>query len=127
MPYAQMLLAYLALETLVLVIDGSTVGRGGVALMVHVVYKGRALPLAWLVRQGKKGHFPEEMHIALVEYVRDLLPLGVEVDKTRIEQATEIIKQSNEVLKQASESPITADLSRKPRGITDKIGTLATR
>ena len=46
LPYAQMLLACLALETLVLVIDGSAVGRGFAALMVHVVYKGRALPLA---------------------------------------------------------------------------------
>lgn len=58
-PYAQVLLAQLALQTLVLIIDGSGVGRGCVALMVHVVYTGRALPVAWLVRQGKKGHFPE--------------------------------------------------------------------
>ena len=25
------------------------------------------LPLAWQVRQGKKGHFPEDLHIALVK------------------------------------------------------------
>ena len=55
-PYAEVLLTHVALQTLVLVMDGSVVGRGGVALMIHVVYKGRALPLAWLVRQGKKGH-----------------------------------------------------------------------
>ncbi len=79
LPYAQVLLACLALETRVLGIDGSAVGRGCVALMVYVVYKGRALPLAWLVRKGKKGHFPEEMHIALVEYVQDLLPFDAEV------------------------------------------------
>jgi hypothetical protein len=78
-PYAQVLLAHLALQTLVLIIDGSVVGRGCVALMMHVVYKGRALPLAWLVRQGKKGHFPEDWHIALVEQVQDLLPVGAEV------------------------------------------------
>ena len=46
LPYAEVLLAHLALQTLVLVIDGSVVGRGYVALMLHVVYKGRALPLA---------------------------------------------------------------------------------
>src|SRR6266446_787603 len=40
-PYAQVLLAPLALQTLVLVIDGRVVGRGGVALRIHVVYKGR--------------------------------------------------------------------------------------
>jgi Transposase DDE domain len=78
-PYAKVLLAQLALQTLVLVIDGSVVGRGGVALMIHVVYKGRALPLAWLVRQGKKGHFPEDWHIALVKQVKELLPAGARV------------------------------------------------
>ncbi len=54
-PYAELLLPHLALQTLVLVIDGSVVGRGCVALMIHVVYKGRALPLAWQVRQGQEG------------------------------------------------------------------------
>ena len=58
LPYAESLLMHLALETLVLVMDGSVVGRGCVALMLHVIYKGRALPLAWRVRQGPKGHFP---------------------------------------------------------------------
>jgi hypothetical protein len=78
-PYAKTLLACLALETLVLVIDGSVVGRGCVALMVHVVYKGRALPIGWLVRQGKKGHFSAALHLELVEQVHDLLPLGAHV------------------------------------------------
>jgi hypothetical protein len=76
LPYAEVLLAQLALPPLVLVIDGSGVGRGCVALMLHVVYKGRALPLAWIVRQGKKGHFPEDLHIALVEQVQELIPEG---------------------------------------------------
>jgi hypothetical protein len=35
-------LTQLALETLVVVMDGSVVGRGCLALMLHVVYKGRA-------------------------------------------------------------------------------------
>ena len=64
LPYAESLLAHLALETLVFVMDGSVVGCGCVALMLHVIYKGRALPLAWRVRQGPKGHFPEALHIA---------------------------------------------------------------
>lgn len=78
-PYAERLLAQLALQTLVLVIDGSVVGRGGVALMVHVLYKGRALPLAWVVRRGKKGHFPEALHITLMEQVHALIPPGASV------------------------------------------------
>jgi hypothetical protein len=78
-PYAEILLRHLALQTLVLVMDGSVVGRGCVALMLHVVYKGRALPLVWQVRQGAKGHFPEDLHIALVKQVHTLLPPGVSV------------------------------------------------
>jgi Transposase DDE domain len=78
-PFAEILLTHLALQTLVLVMDGSVVGRGCVALMIHVIYKGRALPLAWLVRRGKKGHFPEELHIALLKQVHPLLPSGAQV------------------------------------------------
>jgi hypothetical protein len=96
-PYAEVLLAHLACQTLVLVIDGSVVGRGCVALMIHVVYKGRALPLTWLVRRGKKGHFPEELHIALLEQVQELIPPGApvvvlgdgEFDGTDFQQALE--------------------------------------
>src|SRR5438876_5203463 len=67
LPYAALLLTHLALETLVVVMDGSVVGRGCLALMIHVVYKGRALPLAWRVRHSPKGHWPEALHIEVVE------------------------------------------------------------
>ena len=43
-PYAAVLLRHLALQTLVVILDGSVVGRGCVALMMPVVYKGHALP-----------------------------------------------------------------------------------
>ena len=59
--------------------DGSVVGRGCTALMIQVVSKGRALPLAWRVRQGPKGHFPEALHIAVVELIRTLIPEGAKV------------------------------------------------
>lgn len=59
--------------------DGSVVGRGGVALMLHVLYKGRALPLAWRGRQGPKGPLPEALHIALVTRIRACLPAGAQV------------------------------------------------
>jgi hypothetical protein len=78
-PYAKTLLACLAWETLVLVLDGSVVGRGCVALMVHVVYKGRAVPMGWLVRQGQKGHCSEALHLELVQQVHDVIPLGAPV------------------------------------------------
>jgi DDE family transposase len=94
LPYAEVLLRHLALETVVLVMDGSSVGRGCTALMLHVVYKGRALPLAWRVRHAPKGHFPEELHIALVKLISGLIPAGTQVvllgdgecDGTRLQQ-----------------------------------------
>src|SRR5882762_3097622 len=76
LPYAEVLLRHLALETVVLVMDGSGVGRGCTELMIHVVYQGRALPLAWRVRQAPKGHFPEELHIAMVALMREVIPAG---------------------------------------------------
>ena len=76
LPYAEMLLQCLALETLVLVMDGSGLGRGCSVLMLHAVYKGRALPLAWIVRECPKGHAPESLHIQLVDLVKDLIPEG---------------------------------------------------
>src|SRR3989442_3161131 len=79
LPYAESLLTHLALETLVLVMDGRVVGRDCTALMIHVIYKGRALPLAWRVRQGPKGHFPEALHIAVVELMREVIPEGATV------------------------------------------------
>jgi hypothetical protein len=79
LPYAEMLLTCLALETLVLVMDGSGVGRGCSALMLHVIDKGRALPLTWVVRQCPKGHAPEALHIERVDLMRELIPEGTKV------------------------------------------------
>jgi hypothetical protein len=79
LPYAALLLTHLALETLVVVMDGSVVGRGCLALMIHVVYKGRALPLAWRVRHSPKGHCPEALHIEVVELLSQLIPEGTQV------------------------------------------------
>ena len=59
--------------------DGSGVGDGCSALMIHVIYKGRALPLAWRVRQSPKGHFPEALHISMVTLIETLIPEGTDV------------------------------------------------
>jgi hypothetical protein len=79
LPHARALLAALAAQPLALVMDGSSVGRGCVALLVNVVYYGRALPIAWVVVKGKKGHFPEATHCALIDLVQKLIPLGATV------------------------------------------------
>lgn len=78
-PYAQALLTSLAHHILVLAMDGSEIGRGCLTLMVSVIYKKRALPIAWIVVQGHKGHFPEETHVSLLEQVHDIVPEGCDV------------------------------------------------
>jgi hypothetical protein len=74
LPFAQALIQSLAHVPLVLVIDGSTVGRGCVALVVSLVYQGRALPIAWLVVTGRKGHFAADTHVQLVQQVQTMVP-----------------------------------------------------
>jgi hypothetical protein len=74
LPVAQALLQALAHRPIHLVMDGSPVGRGCLALMVSVVYHGRALPLCWVVVAAPKGHFPEATHRALLAQVQHLMP-----------------------------------------------------
>jgi hypothetical protein len=59
---------------LVLVSDGSVVGPGGIALMVHVVYTGHTLPLGEHVHQGKQDPFPAAIPRALGEQRQELRP-----------------------------------------------------
>jgi len=76
LPFVRPLLTALARQRpLVFVMDASEVGRGCLALVVSVLYAHRALPVAWLVVQGSKGHFPAEAHLRLLRAVMDLLPL----------------------------------------------------
>lgn len=79
LPFAGEVLAALSTHTLVVVMDGSEVGRGCLALVVSVLYRGRALPLAWLVVRGSKGHFPAASHLHLLEEVQTHLPKGADV------------------------------------------------
>ena len=74
MPYIIQLLESLSGGTLALVIDGSEVGQDCMALVISVVYGHRALPIGWLVVEGKKGHLPEELHLELVKQVAPLVP-----------------------------------------------------
>lgn len=78
LPYAMALLLSLGLPEIVLATDVSAVGRGCAVLMVCVIYKKRALPLAWLVAEGSKGHFSEESHVRLIRQVQDIMPESVE-------------------------------------------------
>lgn len=78
-PFAKKLLRSLCHCPLVLVIDGSQVGTGGMALIISVVYQGRALPLGWLVVKAKKGHLAQALHIRLLKQVYQLVPKGSQV------------------------------------------------
>jgi hypothetical protein len=79
LPVARELLAPLAAQPIQLVMDGSVVGRGCLALMLSVVYHGRALPLCWVVVKAPKGHFPQDTHRALLAQVTAMMPEGAQV------------------------------------------------
>ena len=79
LPFIRIVLNGLVNRPLVVVVDGSVTGHGCVTLMVSVVYQRRALPLMWITRKGKKGHFPETIHVELIKAVQDILPQGREV------------------------------------------------
>lgn len=75
-PFARELVETLAQsgKPLLVVFDSFSVGRGCATLMASVLYRKRALPLAWAVKEGKKGHFCASDHRALLGRVRGLVP-----------------------------------------------------
>ena len=60
-------------KELIFVIDGSETGNNCVTLMISLVWGKRSLPIIWVTRQGKKGHFPEQMHIDLLSSLSNIL------------------------------------------------------
>ena len=59
---------------IILIMDGSQTGTANTTLMLSVLFKGFAIPLAWIVKPGEKGHFPEEMHINLLKTIAGVCP-----------------------------------------------------
>lgn len=78
LPFAQQILSHLGQE-ITLVMDASQTGRGCMTLMVAVLYKKRAIPVVWLVYQGKKGHTTADRHLAVLHLLFPLIPEGVRV------------------------------------------------
>lgn len=79
LPFVEALLIGLArVRPLTFVMDGSEVAQGCLALVISVLYGQRALPIAWVVVKGKKGHFPAETHVQLLRQIVDLVPPGTE-------------------------------------------------
>jgi hypothetical protein len=72
-PFVSMLVAALSKEQVVLMVDSTKIGGNCICLMVSVYYKSRALPLAWLVYKGKKGHSSQETQLTLFKRVKALV------------------------------------------------------
>ncbi len=61
LPFAKYFLHGLAAKgELVFIIDGTQTGHANTTLMISVLCKGFAIPPAWVVKKGEKGHFPKE-------------------------------------------------------------------
>jgi len=62
-----------------LLIDSSKVGFNHQLLMVGIAYRRRALPLAWTWVRGARGHSSLKKQVALIKYVRSLIPTAFQV------------------------------------------------
>ncbi len=62
-----------------LVVDGTKIGAGHQLLIVCLVYRSRAIPIAWTWVKHVKGHSTGRKQLALLAYVRSLIPDGVAV------------------------------------------------
>lgn len=72
-----------AIGNIVIVIDGSQMGKDNAALMVSLVWRKRGIPLCWLVKSGSKGHFKVSDHVAILsqalEILLPLVPKGISI------------------------------------------------
>src|SRR5271157_642537 len=59
-----------------LIVDGTKVGFGHQLLMVSLAYRRRAIPIAWTWVPYVRGHSSAFKQLALLNYVRTLLPVG---------------------------------------------------
>jgi hypothetical protein len=62
-----------------LIVDGTKVGFGHQLLMVSLAYRKRAIPIAWTWVKHVRGHSTAFKQLALLNYVRTLLPAGAAV------------------------------------------------
>ncbi len=62
-----------------LIVDGTKVGFGHQLLMVSLAYRKRAIPIAWTWVKYVRGHSTGSKQIALLAYVKTLIPRGAAV------------------------------------------------
>lgn len=74
LPFAKEFLSNIAHQKeLVFIIDGTQTAGNCITLMLSVLWKGSAIPVVWLVKEGEKGHFSEEKHLELLEAVKEII------------------------------------------------------
>jgi len=62
-----------------LIVDGTKVGFGHQLLLFSLAYRRRAIPIAWTWVKHVRGHSSAFKQLALLNYVRCLLPVGIGV------------------------------------------------
>ena len=62
-----------------LIVDGTKVGSGHQLLMISLAYRKRAIPIAWTWVKHVRGHSTGTKQIALLSYVRSLIPMNAVV------------------------------------------------
>lgn len=62
-----------------LIADGTKVGFGHQLLIISLAFRHRAIPLAWTWVRASKGHSSACKQLALLNYVRRLIPKGTPV------------------------------------------------
>src|SRR5258706_12863941 len=62
-----------------LVLDTTKVSAHHRLLIVGVAYRRRVLPLAWTWVRSNRGHSSTRKQVALLNYVRDLIPMGIQI------------------------------------------------
>lgn len=67
------------LKEIRLIVDGTKIGFGHQLLMVSLAYRRRAIPIAWTWVRRVRGHSSARKQLALLNYVRLLLPAGLPV------------------------------------------------
>src|SRR4030042_2674130 len=62
-----------------LIVDGTKIGFGHQLLIVSLAYRKRAIPIAWTWVKQTRGHSGAIKQLALLAYVRSLIPRGAAV------------------------------------------------
>lgn len=97
-PIVKELLAQRVGQEYRLIADGSKVGFGHQFLVITLAYRRRAIPLVWMWMRSSRGHSSSGRQLALLNYIRKLLPGDARVLIVGDSEfgAVEVLKQLDE-------------------------------